>query len=101
MGCFTYRIRLYTANQMCSKLDVNWVSFSFLFWGRGGWRGWEWGCYLEPCVVTRDIQTLWQFVKFSLMVFFRQVFFLPFFLPSIFFFPSFLSNQNVQEGFWN
>lgn len=79
MGCFSYRICLYTENQMCSKLDVNWVSFSFLFWGRGGWRGWEWGCYFEPCVVTRDIQTLWQFVKFSFMVFLSQVFFFPFF----------------------
>lgn len=31
MGCFSYRICLYTENQMCSKLDVNWVWFCFFF----------------------------------------------------------------------
>lgn len=40
VGCFTYRIRLYTANQMCSKLDVNWVLFPFFFGeGEGGEAG--------------------------------------------------------------
>lgn len=67
-------------------------------------------------MVTRDIQTLWQFVKFSFMVFLCQVFFFPpvppflflfsFLCPFFFFFPpfsffSFVSNQNVQEGFWD
>lgn len=48
-------------------------------------------------MVTRDIQTLWQFVKFSLMVFLHQVFFLPFF-PLYFF--SFLFKQpKCARGF--
>lgn len=84
MGCFSYRICLYTENQMCSKLDVNWVwffCFFFLFFfpfffggeGEGGGTG-SGAVNSEPCVVTGDFQTLWQFIIFLLQMFFFPCF---------------------------
>lgn len=49
-------------------------------------------------MATRDIQILWQFVKFSLTVFLRLVFFLPFFPLSLFFCPSFFKQPKCARG---
>lgn len=112
MGCFSYRICLYTENQMCSKLDVNWVCFFFFFFffpfffqgeGEGGGTG-NGAVNFEPCVVTRDFQTPWQFIIFLLQMFFFPCFclvlclfchFVSFSLP---FFP--FKQPNCVRGFW-